>query len=161
MLARAVFNIDGTVNDKIDGSLPDGYAHMDRFDARKAIVAEFEAMSLLEKLDDHALKVARRSLRHDHRALADRPVVRFHQAAGREGHRRRGSGEIQFVPKQYENMYFSWMRDIRDWCISRQLWWGHRIPARYDEAGNVYVGRDRSGGTQQVQPLQQRRAASG
>ncbi|WP_410967897.1 class I tRNA ligase family protein, partial [Salmonella sp. SAL04281] len=51
-------------------------------------------------------------------------------------------GRIQFVPKQYENMYFSWMRDIQDWCISRQLWWGHRIPAWYDEAGNVYVGRD-------------------
>jgi len=52
------------------------------------------------------------------------------------------NGEIQFVPKQYENMYFSWMRDIQDWCISRQLWWGHRIPAWYDQAGNVYVGRD-------------------
>jgi hypothetical protein len=51
-------------------------------------------------------------------------------------------GRIQFVPKQYENMYFSWMRDIQDWCISRQLWWGHRIPAWYDEAGKVYVGRD-------------------
>jgi valyl-tRNA synthetase len=51
-------------------------------------------------------------------------------------------GRIQFVPKQYENMYFSWMRDIQDWCISRQLWWGHRIPAWYDDAGNVYVGRD-------------------
>ncbi len=52
------------------------------------------------------------------------------------------NGDIQFVPKQYENMYFSWMRDIQDWCISRQLWWGHRIPAWYDEAGNVYVGRN-------------------
>ncbi|HEY9033915.1 MAG TPA: class I tRNA ligase family protein, partial [Pseudomonadales bacterium] len=51
-------------------------------------------------------------------------------------------GRIQFVPKQYENMYFSWMRDIQDWCISRQLWWGHRIPAWYDEQGNVYVGRN-------------------
>lgn len=51
-------------------------------------------------------------------------------------------GDIQFVPKQYENMYFSWMRDIQDWCISRQLWWGHRIPAWYDDEGNVYVGRD-------------------
>ncbi|MGL5774596.1 MAG: valine--tRNA ligase, partial [Aeromonas veronii] len=50
-------------------------------------------------------------------------------------------GRIQFVPKQYENMYFSWMRDIQDWCVSRQLWWGHRIPAWYDDAGNVYVGR--------------------
>ncbi|SUH40055.1 valyl-tRNA synthetase [Salmonella enterica subsp. enterica] len=51
------------------------------------------------------------------------------------------NGDIQFVPKQYENMYFSWMRDIQDWCISRQLWWGHRIPAWYDNDGNVYVGR--------------------
>ncbi|PGP56892.1 hypothetical protein CN998_32780, partial [Bacillus cereus] len=51
-------------------------------------------------------------------------------------------GRIAFVPKQYENMYFSWMRDIQDWCISRQLWWGHRIPAWYDESGKVYVGRD-------------------
>ena len=51
-------------------------------------------------------------------------------------------GRIQFVPKQYENMYFSWMRDIQDWCISRQLWWGHRIPAWYDNEGNVYVARD-------------------
>ncbi|CSD12758.1 valyl-tRNA synthetase [Vibrio cholerae] len=52
------------------------------------------------------------------------------------------NGDIQFVPKQYENMYFSWMRDIQDWCISRQLWWGHRIPAWYDEQGNVFVGRN-------------------
>ncbi|MBJ3909292.1 class I tRNA ligase family protein, partial [Salmonella enterica subsp. enterica serovar Agona] len=51
------------------------------------------------------------------------------------------NGDIQFVPKQYENMYFSWMRDVQDWCISRQLWWGHRIPAWYDNQGNVYVGR--------------------
>ncbi len=51
------------------------------------------------------------------------------------------NGDIQFVPKQYENMYFSRMRDIQDWCISRQLWWGHRIPAWYDNDGNVYVGR--------------------
>ena len=54
----------------------------------------------------------------------------------------RTNGEIEFVPKQYENMYFSWMNDIQDWCISRQLWWGHRIPAWYDTQGNVYVGRN-------------------
>lgn len=52
------------------------------------------------------------------------------------------NGDIQFVPKQYENMYFSWMNDVQDWCISRQLWWGHRIPAWYDSEGNVFVGRD-------------------
>jgi valyl-tRNA synthetase len=144
ILARAqVFNIDGSVNYKIDGSLPDGYAHMDRFDARKAIVAEFDAMSLLEKIDDHGLKVPRGDRSGtiiepwltDQWYVATKPLAEKAIAAVE-------SGDIQFVPKQYENMYFSWMRDIQDWCISRQLWWGHRIPAWYDEAGNVYVGRD-------------------
>jgi len=144
ILARAqVFNIDGSVNDKIDGSLPDGYAHMDRFDARKAIVAEFDAMSLLEKIDDHRLKVPRGDRSGtiiepwltDQWYVSTKPLAEKAIAAVE-------SGDIQFVPKQYENMYFSWMRDIQDWCISRQLWWGHRIPAWYDEAGNVYVGRD-------------------
>ena len=144
VLAKAqVFNIDGTPNDKIDANLPDGYAHMDRFDARKAIVAEFDAMSLLEKIDDHALKVPRGDRSGtiiepwltDQWYVSTKPLAEKAIAAVE-------SGEIQFVPKQYENMYFSWMRDIQDWCISRQLWWGHRIPAWYDEAGNVYVGRD-------------------
>ncbi|VXC41280.1 valine--tRNA ligase [Pseudomonas sp. 9Ag] len=144
ILARAqVFNIDGSVNDKLDGSLPDGYAHMDRFDARKAIVAEFDAMSLLEKIDDHGLKVPRGDRSGtiiepwltDQWYVSTKPLAEKAIAAVE-------SGDIQFVPKQYENMYFSWMRDIQDWCISRQLWWGHRIPAWYDEAGNVYVGRD-------------------
>ncbi|WP_417781463.1 valine--tRNA ligase [Stutzerimonas xanthomarina] len=144
ILGRAqVFNIDGTPNDKVDASLPDGYAHMDRFDARKAIVAEFEAMSLLEKIDDHALKVPRgdRSGTIIEPWLTDQWYVSTKPLADK-AIKAVESGEIQFVPKQYENMYFSWMRDIQDWCISRQLWWGHRIPAWYDEAGNVYVGRD-------------------
>jgi len=144
VLAKAqVFNIDGTPNDKVDASLPDGYAQMDRFDARKAIVAEFDAMGLLEKIDDHALKVPRGDRSGtiiepwltDQWYVSTKPLAEKAIAAVE-------SGEIQFVPKQYENMYFSWMRDIQDWCISRQLWWGHRIPAWYDEAGNVYVGRD-------------------
>ncbi|MBB61388.1 MAG: valine--tRNA ligase [Pseudomonas sp.] len=144
VLARAqVFNIDGSVNDRIDPSLPDGYAHMDRFDARRAIVAEFEAMGLLEKIDDHALKVPRgdRSGTIIEPWLTDQWYVSTKPLA-EKAIRAVESGQIQFVPKQYENMYFSWMRDIQDWCISRQLWWGHRIPAWYDEAGNVYVGRD-------------------
>jgi len=144
VLARAqVFNIDGSVNDRIDPSLPDGYAHMDRFDARIAIVAEFEAMGLLEKIDDHALKVPRgdRSGTIIEPWLTDQWYVSTKPLA-EKAIRAVESGQIQFVPKQYENMYFSWMRDIQDWCISRQLWWGHRIPAWYDEAGNVYVGRD-------------------
>lgn len=144
VLAKAqVFNLDGSLNEAVDASLPDGYAHMDRADARKSIVAEFEAMGLLEKIDDHALKVPRgdRSGTIIEPWLTDQWYVSTKPLADRaiavvE------SGEVQFVPKQYENMYFSWMRDIQDWCISRQLWWGHRIPAWYDEMGNVYVGRD-------------------
>ncbi|TBU96288.1 valine--tRNA ligase [Stutzerimonas kirkiae] len=144
VLAKAqVFNIDGTHNDKVDPSLPDGYAHMDRFDARKAIVAEFEAMGLLEKIDEHALKVPRgdRSGTIIEPWLTDQWYVSTKPLA-KKAIEVVENGDIQFVPKQYENMYFSWMRDIQDWCISRQLWWGHRIPAWYDEAGNVYVGRD-------------------
>ncbi|WP_028240049.1 valine--tRNA ligase [Stutzerimonas azotifigens] len=144
VLPRAqVFNLDGTLNDRVAPSLPDGYARMDRFEARKAIVAEFEAMGLLEKIDDHALKVPRGDRSGtviepwltDQWYVSTKPLAEKAIAVVE-------SGEIQFVPKQYENMYFSWMRDIQDWCISRQLWWGHRIPAWYDEAGHVYVGRD-------------------
>jgi valyl-tRNA synthetase len=144
VLAKAqVFNIDGSVNSEIDASLPAEYAGLDRFVARKQIVAAFEAAGLLEKIDDHALKVPKGDRSGtviepwltDQWYVSTKPLAEKAIAVVE-------SGEIQFVPKQYENMYFSWMRDIQDWCISRQLWWGHRIPAWYDEAGNVYVGRD-------------------
>ncbi|MBP7823764.1 MAG: valine--tRNA ligase [Pseudomonas sp.] len=144
VLAKAqVFNIDGSVNAEIDGSLPTEYAGLDRFVARKQIVAAFEAAGLLEKIEDHALKVPKGDRSGtviepwltDQWYVSTKPLAEKAIAVVE-------SGEIQFVPKQYENMYFSWMRDIQDWCISRQLWWGHRIPAWYDDAGNVYVGRD-------------------
>ncbi|MBA4244906.1 MAG: valine--tRNA ligase, partial [Pseudomonas sp.] len=144
VLARAqVFNLDGSVNSEVDGSLPAEYAGLDRFEARKRIVAAFEAAGLLEKIEDHALKVPKGDRSGtviepwltDQWYVSTKPLAEKAIAVVE-------SGEIQFVPKQYENMYFSWMRDIQDWCISRQLWWGHRIPAWYDEAGNVYVGRD-------------------
>ncbi len=144
VLAQAqVFNIDGSVNGEIDGSLPAEYAGLDRFVARKQIVAAFDAAGLLEKIEDHALKVPKGDRSGtviepwltDQWYVSTKPLAEKAIAVVE-------SGEIQFVPKQYENMYFSWMRDIQDWCISRQLWWGHRIPAWYDDAGNVYVGRD-------------------
>jgi len=144
VLAQAqVFDVDGTANPHVDPALPDSYAGMDRFDARRAIVADFEGMGLLEKIDDHALKVPRGDRSGtiiepwltDQWYVSTKPLAEKAIAAVEDG-------SIQFVPKQYENMYFSWMRDIQDWCISRQLWWGHRIPAWYDEAGNAYVGRD-------------------
>lgn len=138
-----VFNLDGSVNEQIEANIPAQFAGLDRFEARKQIVAAFEAAGLLEKIEDHALKVPKgdRSGTVIEPWLTDQWYVSTKPLA-EEAIAVVESGEIQFVPKQYENMYFSWMRDIQDWCISRQLWWGHRIPAWYDEAGNVYVGRD-------------------
>ncbi len=144
LLGRAqVFNIDGSVNAEFEASLPQQYAGLDRFVARKQMVADLDALGLLEKVDDHALKVPKGDRSGtviepwltDQWYVSTKPLAEKAIAVVE-------SGEIQFVPKQYENMYFSWMRDIQDWCISRQLWWGHRIPAWYDEAGQVYVGRD-------------------
>ncbi len=144
VLATAqVFNLDGSVNHDLDASLPAEFAGLDRFEARKRIVAAFEQLGLLEKIEDHALKVPKGDRSGtviepwltDQWYVSTKPLAEPAIAAVEDG-------RIQFVPKQYENMYFSWMRDIQDWCISRQLWWGHRIPAWYDEAGNVYVGRD-------------------
>ncbi len=137
-----IFNIDGTLNTELDGTLPEIYAGVDRYEARKQIVAALEAAQLLEKIDDHALKVPRGDRSGvviepwltDQWYVSTKPLAEPAIAAVEDG-------RIQFVPKQYENMYFSWMRDIQDWCISRQLWWGHRIPAWYDEKGKVYVGR--------------------
>jgi len=144
ILASAqVFNLDGSVNATFDGRLPAQFAGLDRFEARKQIVAAFDAAGLLEKIDDHALKVPKgdRSGTIIEPWLTDQWYVSTKPLA-EKAIKAVEDGQIQFVPKQYENMYFSWMRDIQDWCISRQLWWGHRIPAWYDEAGNVFVGRD-------------------
>ncbi|QSL93623.1 valine--tRNA ligase [Ectopseudomonas toyotomiensis] len=144
VLAQAqVFNLDGSVNEQIEANIPAQFAGLDRFEARKQIVAAFEAAGLLEKIEDHALKVPKGDRSGtviepwltDQWYVSTKPLAEKAIAVVE-------SGEIQFVPKQYENMYFSWMRGIQDWCISRQLWWGHRIPAWYDDAGNVYVGRD-------------------
>jgi valyl-tRNA synthetase len=144
VLAHAqVFNLDGNVNHEVDGSLPAEYAGLDRFEARKRIVEAFDTLGLLEKVEDHALKVPKGDRSGtiiepwltDQWYVSTKPLAEPAIAAVEDG-------RIQFVPKQYENMYFSWMRDIQDWCISRQLWWGHRIPAWYDEEGNVYVGRN-------------------
>ncbi|MFP5425663.1 MAG: valine--tRNA ligase [Gammaproteobacteria bacterium] len=144
VLASAqAFNLDGSINEQIDTSLPAQYASLDRFVARKQIVADLDAQGLLVSVDDHALKVPKGDRSGtviepwltDQWYVSTKPLAEPAIAAVEDG-------RIQFVPKQYENMYFSWMRDIQDWCISRQLWWGHRIPAWYDEAGQVYVGRN-------------------
>ena len=138
-----VVNTDGTINTELNADLPARYAGMDRFKARSAIVEEFETLGLLEKIDPHSLKVpyGDRSGVVIEPMLTDQWYVSVKPLA-KTAIEAVENGDIQFVPQQYENMYFSWMRDIQDWCISRQLWWGHRIPAWYDEAGKVYVGRN-------------------
>lgn len=134
-----IFDDDANINQ----SAPEAYRGLERFAARKRIVADLDALGLLEKIDDHVLKVPRgdRSDVVIEPYLTNQWYVRTQPLAD-EAIAKVEDGSIQFVPNQYENMYFSWMRDIQDWCISRQLWWGHRIPAWYDEAGKVYVGRN-------------------
>ena len=130
-----------TASATINEAAPERFRGLDRFVAREAIVAELEQLGLLEKIEPHVLKVPRGDRSGaviepwltpqwyvDAKKLAE-PAIKAVE-----------EGDIRFVPAQWENTYFAWMRDIQDWCISRQLWWGHRIPAWYDETGNVYVG---------------------
>ncbi len=126
-----------------DEAAPADYAGLDRIVARKKIVAQAESEGWLEKIDAHTLKVPRgdRSGVVIEPWLTDQWYVKTAQLA-QPAIRAVEDGRIKFVPEQYQNMYFAWMRDIQDWCISRQLWWGHRIPAWYDANGKVYVGRN-------------------
>ncbi|MFC3033189.1 valine--tRNA ligase [Pseudoalteromonas fenneropenaei] len=142
LTAGETFTFDGKPL-SFDAPIPERFHGLDRFDARAQIVAEFEAAGLLEKIDDHSLTVpyGDRSGVVIEPLLTDQWYVRVAPLAA-PAIKAVEDGDIQFVPKQYENMYFSWMRDVQDWCISRQLWWGHRIPAWYDAEGKVYVGRD-------------------
>lgn len=143
ILASAeVYDTKGEVCDAYSTELPSEFAGMDRFVARKAIVAKFDELGLLVEVKDHDLVApyGDRSGVIIEPMLTDQWYVRVEKLAGPAVDAVK-DGQIEFVPKQYENLYFSWMNDIQDWCISRQLWWGHRIPAWYDENGKVYVGR--------------------
>lgn len=126
---------------KMTGDIPAAYKGLDRFVARKKIVAELEALELLEKIEPHTHAVP-----HDEKSkktilepsLTDQwwcdaatLAVKANEAVE--------SGETQFVPKQWENTFFSWSRNLQPWCISRQLWWGHQIPAWYGPDGHVFV----------------------
>lgn len=128
-------------NAAINDSAPEAYRGMDRFDARKQIVSDLDQLGLLEKVEDHTLKVPR----GDRSGVVIEPYLTMQwyvdaKTLAKPAIEAVENGDIEFVPKQWENTYFSWMRDIQDWCISRQLWWGHRIPAWYDNEGNIYVG---------------------
>ena len=134
-----ILTADAHLNDEV----PEPFRGMDRYEGRQAVVEAMEALGLLDKIEDHRLKVPR----GDRSGVVIEPwltlqwYVDAKKLAG-PAIEAVENGAIEFVPKQWENTYFAWMRDIQDWCISRQLWWGHRIPAWYDPDGNVYVGKD-------------------
>jgi valyl-tRNA synthetase len=109
---------------------------------RKRVVADFEALGLLEKVEPHKLMVPRGDRSHAvvEPWLTDQWYVRIAPLAA-PAIAAVEDGRIRFVPENWDRTYFEWMRNIKDWCISRQLWWGHRIPAWYDPAANIYVGR--------------------
>ena len=139
-----------TLDAKINENAPAKYRGMDRFDARKAVVADLEALGILVKTDKHTLKVPR----GDRTGVVIEPMLTDQwfvamSKPGADGTSIVGkalecvaSGEIKFVPENWVNTYNQWLNNIQDWCISRQLWWGHQIPAWYDEQGNVYVAHD-------------------
>ncbi|KPM81420.1 valine--tRNA ligase [Cobetia sp. UCD-24C] len=144
ILERAeIYDLQGRPQPQEDASLPAAYAGLDRFVAREKLVADMDALGLLEQVE-----AVNNTLPHGDRSgdvieplLTDQWFVAVEELA-RPAIEAVENGDIEFVPKNYENMYFAWMRDLQDWCISRQLWWGHRIPAWYDNDGNVYVGRN-------------------
>ncbi len=143
-----------TLDAKINDNAPEKYRGMDRFDARKLVVADLEALGLLEKTDKHKLKVPRgdRTGVVIEPMLTDQWFVAVSKPASgpnSDGKSIAGkalecvaSGEIKLVPETWTNTYNQWLNNIQDWCISRQLWWGHQIPAWYAEDGKVYVAHD-------------------
>jgi len=136
-----IFNIltdDAALNDEV----PEAYRGMDRFDAREAIVVEFESMGLLDQVEDYVVKIPRGDRSHAvvEPYLTDQWYVKIEPLA-KPAIDAVESGKIRFVPENWSKTYFEWMYNIQDWCISRQLWWGHRIPAWYDDEGKVYVGQ--------------------
>ena len=134
-----IFTDDALVNE----NAPETYRGMDRFKARASVVDQLEALGLLERIEAHKLKIPR----GDRSGVVIEPYLTHQwylaiESLAAPAIKAVEDGDIEFVPKNWENTYFSWMRDIQDWCISRQLWWGHRIPAWHDEHGNIYAAAD-------------------
>ncbi|MDQ7090045.1 MAG: valine--tRNA ligase [Methylococcales bacterium] len=140
-----IFTIDATIRNNEEDEhdlIPLLYHDMDRFDARKKIIGDLKALNLLDKIDAHKLMVPRgdRSGAIIEPYLTDQWYVKV-EALAKPAIEAVENGDIKFVPDNWKNTYFEWMRNIQDWCISRQIWWGHRIPAWYDDEGNIYVGK--------------------
>ena len=129
-----------TDNASINLNAPTKYQGLDRFDARKAIVSDLEKQNLIEKIDPHTLMVPRGDRTNSiiEPYMTDQWFVKVKPLAEPAIDAVK-NGSIRFVPENWEKTYFNWMENIEDWCISRQIWWGHRIPAWYDKEGNYYV----------------------
>jgi len=134
-----IFTVDAAINE----NAPQKYQGMDRYVARKAIIKDLEQAGLLDKIEDHRLMVPRgdRSGAVIEPYLTDQWYVKIAPLA-EPAIKAVENGDIRFVPDNWKNTYYEWMNNIEDWCISRQIWWGHRIPAWYDADGQVYVGRN-------------------
>ncbi len=134
-----IFTIDAAINE----NGPAAYQGMDRYDARRQIVRDLQSLDLIDKIKDHTLVVPRgdRSGAVVEPYLTDQWYVKI-QPLAEPAIAAVESGAIRFVPDNWSKTYFEWMHNINDWCISRQLWWGHRIPAWYDTDENIYVGTD-------------------
>ena len=129
-----------TDNAAINLNAPTKYQGLDRFEARKAIVNDLEKQNLIEKIDPHTLMVPRGDRTNSiiEPYMTDQWFVKVKPLAEPAIDAVK-NGSIRFVPENWEKTYFNWMENIEDWCISRQIWWGHRIPAWYDKEGNYYV----------------------
>ncbi|HXQ64135.1 MAG TPA: valine--tRNA ligase [Steroidobacteraceae bacterium] len=134
-----IFDENAALNDNV----PAAYRGLDRFEARRRVEADLAALGLVEKIEAHRLTIPRgdRSNAVIEPWLTDQWYVRIAPLA-KPAIAAVESGRIRFVPDSWDRTYFEWMRNIKDWCISRQLWWGHRIPAWYASDGSIYVGRD-------------------
>ena len=151
-----VLELDATIN----GNAPEAYRGLDRFVARKAVIKDLEAIGALVETRKHKLMVPRcaRTGQVVEPMLTDQWFVAMN-AVGKDDPTGKSiaqkaidavdSGQVRFVPENWVNIYNQWMHNIQDWCISRQLWWGHQIPAWYDEEGQVYVARNEEQARQQ------------
>jgi valyl-tRNA synthetase len=142
-----IFDASANLNDLV----PEKYRGLERFEARKRIVADLDALGLVEKIEPHKLPVPRgdRSNAVLEPWLTDQWYVRIAPLA-EPAIKAVEDGRIRFVPENWSKTYFQWMHNIQDWCISRQLWWGHQVPAWYDDAGNVYVARSEADAREQA-----------
>ena len=134
-----ILNLDGTLNENV----PKDFVGLSREDARKKVINKMELLGLLEKTEPYKITIptGERSNSVLEPLITNQWFVNQKELS-KEAIKVVKNDDTSFVPKNWENTYFSWMNDIQDWCISRQLWWGHRIPAWYDEDGNIYVAEN-------------------